>query len=92
MLLDGGLIVTTHGRRAYSWKRPTPSPHKLLLDVPIVVLVDRLSASTADRRGVLQDRHRRRSPANGRGAKDRANVVQLEGGKARSRPLAPIAA
>jgi carboxyl-terminal processing protease len=84
MLLESGLIVSTHGRGGALLDETEAEPGtELPLDVPIVVLVDRLSASASEIvAACLQDRHRAAIAGQrtwGKGTVQ--NVIQLEGGK-----------
>jgi len=84
MLLDNGLIVTTRGRNGALLDDMEATPGtELPLDVPIVVLVDRLSASASEIvAACLQDHHRAAIAGQrtwGKGTVQ--NVVKLEGGR-----------
>jgi carboxyl-terminal processing protease len=84
MLLDNGLIVTTRGRNGVLLDDMEATPGtELPLDVPIVVLVDRLSASASEIvAACLQDHHRAAIAGQrtwGKGTVQ--NVVKLEGGR-----------
>jgi carboxyl-terminal processing protease len=84
MLLDEGTIVTTRGRHRKLLRDFEATPGvDLPLDVPIVVLVDRLSASASEIvAAALQDNHRAAVAGQrtwGKGTVQ--NVIQLEGGK-----------
>jgi carboxyl-terminal processing protease len=86
MLLDGGLIVTTRGRNGQAiigGEVEAQPGTELPPDVPIVVLVDRLSASASEIvAACLQDHHRAAIAGQrtwGKGTVQ--NVIKLEGGK-----------
>src|SRR6478752_3914760 len=84
MLLDEGTIVTTRGRHGKLLKHFEAEPGvELPLDCPVVVLVDRLSASASEIiAAALQDNHRAAIAGQrtwGKGTVQ--NVIQLEGGR-----------
>jgi carboxyl-terminal processing protease len=84
MLLDHGMIVTTRGRHDRLIKQYVAQPGtELPLELPIVVLVDRLSASASEIvAAALQDNHRAAIAGQrswGKGTVQ--NVIRLEGGR-----------
>jgi carboxyl-terminal processing protease len=84
MLLDEGTIVTTRGRHGKLLKHFEAEPGvELPLACPVVVLVDRLSASASEIiAAALQDNHRAAIAGQrtwGKGTVQ--NVIQLEGGR-----------
>lgn len=82
-LLDDGLIVTTLGRHNVLMKRYQAEPGtELPANVPIVVLVDRLSASASEIVAACLQDHHRAAIAGQRtwGKATVQNVVLLEGG------------
>jgi carboxyl-terminal processing protease len=84
MLLEEGTIVTTRGRHDVELERYVARPGtELPLDIPIVVLVDRLTASASEIvAAALQDNHRAVVAGQrswGKGSVQ--NVIKLEGGK-----------
>ncbi len=84
MLLDQGTIVTTRGRHGKLLKHFEAEPGvELPLDCPVVVLVDRLSASASEIiAAALQDNGRAAIAGQrtwGKGTVQ--NVIQLEGGR-----------
>jgi len=84
MLLDEGTIVTTRGRHNKLLKEYVAQPGtELPLNVPMVVLVDRLSASASEIvAAALQDNHR--AAIAGQRTWGKASVqkvMQLEGGR-----------
>jgi len=85
MLLDEGTIVTTRGRHGKLLKHFEAEPGvELPLDCPLVVLVDRLSASASEIiAAALQDNNHRAAVAGQRtwGKGTVQNVIKLEGGR-----------
>jgi len=84
MLLDSGDIVTTRGRHEQVLKKYVAQPGvELPREVPIVALVDRLSASASEIvAAALQDNHRAAIAGQrswGKGTVQ--NVIKLEGGR-----------
>src|SRR5262249_51217349 len=84
LLLERGTIVTTRGRNKQLVKQYVAQPGTALpIDVPMVVLVDRLSASASEIvAAALQDNHRAAIVGQrtwGKGTIQ--NVIKLEGGK-----------
>ncbi len=85
MFLDSGMIVSTVGRReSYSSKHEATPGTEVANNVPIVVLINGLSASASEvTAACLQDHHRAvviGQRSYGKGSVQ--NVIDLEGGKA----------
>ena len=87
-LLDDGLIVTTRGRGGTLLEQHDATPGtELSLQTPIVVLVDRLSASASEIVAACLQDHGRAAVAGQRswGKGTVQNVITLEGGKSAMR-------